>query len=134
MIHFYSLGVFFFKPRQVNSTKHLRITYLVLILIIAAITSGCERETKSNSLICNMDDYSLYPKIVEQTLPSYTIEESENRAYYLVDDGAIAEVFDTQADGALQTGIAKYWYPHYLATVIIAIDRDKTNTVVTGWK
>lgn len=133
MIHFYSLGVFFFKPRQVNSTKHLRITYLVLILIIAAITSGCERETKSNSLICNMDDYSLYPKIVEQTLPSYTIEESENRAYYLVDDGAIAEVFDTQADGALQTGIAKYWYPHYLATVIIAIDRDKTNTVVTGW-
>ena len=132
MIHFYSLGVFFFKPRQVNS-KHLRITYLVLILIIAAITSGCERETKSNSLICNMDDYSLYPKIVEQTLPSYTIEESENRAYYLVDDGAIAEVFDTQADGALQTGIAKYWYPHYLATVIIAIDRDKTNTVVTGW-
>jgi ABC-type Fe3+ transport system substrate-binding protein len=59
--------------------------------------------------------------------------QSEKKAYYMVDDGAISEAFDTQADGAIQTGIAKYWYPHYLATVIIAIDRDQTDAIVNSW-
>ncbi|MDY0235954.1 MAG: histidine kinase N-terminal 7TM domain-containing protein [Gudongella sp.] len=70
---------------------------------------------------------------MEQILPTYTIKQSEIKAYYTVDGGLTTEAFDTQADGALQTGIAKYWDPHYLATVIIAIDRDQTETRVTSW-
>jgi len=104
-----------------------------MFLIVTALSSGCEKELKSNSIICNLDDNSLYPKFIEQILPSYTIEQSENKAYYILNDGAVAEAFDTQAVGALQTGIAKYWYPQYLATVIIALDRDRTDTVVTSW-
>ena len=110
-----------------------RISYLVVLIIVVAVSIGCEKEIKSNSIICNLDDYSLYPKFIEQILPSYTIKEAENKAYYMVDDGAITEAFDTQAVGALQTGIAKYWYPQYLATVVIAIDRDRTNKTITGW-
>ena len=60
--------------------------------------SGCEKELKSNSIICNLDDYSLYPKFIEKILPSYTIEQSENKGYYAVGDGAIAEAFDIQAE------------------------------------
>lgn len=124
----------FFKTNQVNSLNFSRISYLVVLLIVVVFSIGCEKEIKSNSIICNLDDYSLYPKFIEQILPSYTIKEAENKAYYMVDDGAITEAFDTQAVGALQTGIAKYWYPQYLATVVIAIDRDRTDKTIAGWK
>ncbi len=95
--------------------------------------SGCTKETNSHLVICNLDDYALYPKVVEQILPALTTRQSDNKAYFILDSGAIAEAFDPQAVGALETGIAKYWYPQYLATVIIAVDRDQTDAVVASW-
>ena len=122
------------KSRLAKCIKYSRIIVgLATTIIITAFASGCTKESKSNLVKCTMDDYSLYPKVVEQILPNFIIEESENKAYYLL-NGSIVEAFDTQAVGALETGIAKHWYPQYLATVIIAIDRDQTNEVVTSWK
>lgn len=117
-----------------NCVKHSKIIIgLFAVLIFPILFSGCAKESNVDSVICNADDYSLYPKVVGQILPTFSIEQSENKPYYILDDGAIAEAFDTQAVGALETGIAKYWYPQYLATVIIAVDRDQTDAVVAGW-
>lgn len=80
-----------------------------------------------------MEDYSAYSKVLQEVLPSATVELSENKPYYSLDDGHIVEAFDTQALGALETDLAKYWYPQYLATVIIALDRDQTNAQVSTW-
>lgn len=122
------------KARFSDWIKHARIIIVfVAPLLVTALLSGCVRESFSQSIQCNGDDYSLYPKVVEQILPSFTVERSDNKAYYSLDNGAIAEAFDTQAIGALETGIAKYWYPQYLATVIIAVDRDQTDAVVASW-
>lgn len=122
------------NARLANGIKYLRVIIsLVTILIIAIFFSGCQKESTSNLVICHLGDYSLYPKAVRQILPTFTIEQSENKAYYNLDGGAVSEAFDTQAVGALETGIAKHWYPHYLATVIIALDRDQTNALVTSW-
>ena len=44
-----------------------------------------------------------------------------------------SEAFDTQAIPAIENGIAAYWYPKYLATVIIAVDRGKTDAEINGW-
>ena len=104
-----------------------------MIILVVFLFVGCEKEIKQNAFICNLDDYSIYPQFVEQALPSYTIKQSENKAYYMVEEGSIAEAFDTQAVGALETGIAEYWYPHYLATVIIAVDRDRTDAIIYSW-
>lgn len=117
-----------------NCIKHSRIAIgLFAILIAAVFSSGFTKEPNSNLVVCNQDDYALYPRVVEQILPSFNIEQSENQPYYILDSGAIAEAFDTQAVGAIETGIARYWYPQYLATVIIAVDRDQTDSVVTSW-
>lgn len=122
------------KLHLASFKKNPRIIFaLVILLIVTVLSSGCEKVLKSNSIICNLDDYSLYPKFLEQILPSYTIDHSENNAYLMIKNGSIVEVFDTQAFGALQTGVAKYWYPQYLATAVIAIDRDQTNSVFTSW-
>jgi hypothetical protein len=117
-----------------NCKKHLRIIVgLLPTLILTIFLSGCAKQSISNSIRINLDDYSSYPKVVEQILTSFVIEQSDYEAYFSLGDGAIAEAFDTQAVGALETGIAKYWYPHYLATVIIAVDRDQTDVAITGW-
>lgn len=80
-----------------------------------------------------MDDYSLYSKVIEENLPLYKSEQEVNNPYYILNEGRVAEAFDAQAVGAIEAGIAKYWYPQYLATVIIAVDRDKTDAVVNHW-
>ncbi len=43
------------------------------------------------------------------------------------------ESFDSQAVPAVERGLADFWYPHYLATVIIAVDRDRTDANISGW-
>ncbi|QRN84815.1 ABC transporter substrate-binding protein [Clostridia bacterium] len=111
----------------------MKLIGFVIILIVANILSGCSKELKSDSILFTLDDYSLYPKVVEQILPKYTTGLSDNNAYYILDNGAVAEAFDTQAAGAIGTGIANHWYPQYLATVVIAVDRNQTDADVTSW-
>lgn len=122
------------KTCLAHCIKHSRLVIgLVTILIVTVFSSGCAKESNANTVICNLDDYSLYPKVVEQMLPSFKTLQSDHSTYYTLDDGGIVEAFDTQAVGALETGIAKYWFPHYLATVIIAVDRDQTDAAVSTW-
>ncbi len=83
--------------------------------------------------MCNSDDYSLYPGAIKEMLATFNIDQSESKPYYILNDGGITEAFDTQAIGALEAGIAKYWYPQYLATVVIGVDRDQTDIQVTSW-
>ncbi|HHX59663.1 MAG TPA: hypothetical protein GX707_02825 [Epulopiscium sp.] len=122
------------KVRLVNDTKHARrIIILITILIITIFSSACAKKSKGNIVIYNLDDYSPYPKVVKKIFPSFTVEQADNKAYYTLDAGDITEAFDTQAAGALETKIAKHWYPQYLATVIIAVDRNQTNAIVASW-
>ena len=74
-----------------------------------------------------------YPDVVAQILPAYTVKMRLNRAFQYLDQGNVAEAFDPQAVSALRAGVAKYWYPHYLATVVIAVDRDRTNANINSW-
>jgi len=114
--------------------KQSRTVILLLIsLIIIILCTGCAKKLTSNVVRANQDDYSSYSKIIGKILPTYKIEESDNKVYYALENGNVAEAFDTQAVGAIETGIAKYWYPQYLATVIIALDRDQTDVGLTGW-
>ncbi len=123
------------KDHLIYYIKHSRIINIsITSLIILILFSGCGRELENNSIFINSEDYSSYSKVVEKILPSYNIIKSENKPYYILNDGNAAEAFDTQAIGALETGIAEYWYPHYLATVIIAVDRDQTDAEISHWK
>ena len=122
------------KVHLANHIKASRIIVgLATISIATIILSGCTKQSKSNSILYNYDDYSLYPEVLDQVLPSFRIEESENKPYYILNSGGIAEAFDTQTVGGIEAGIAKYWYPQYLATVIIAVDRDQTDERVSHW-
>ncbi|NLT57984.1 MAG: hypothetical protein GXX99_03380 [Clostridiales bacterium] len=54
----------------------------------------------------------------------------------LLDDlhgGAAVEAYDAQAQGALESGLAQTWHPLTLETVVIAVDRRRTDAAITSW-
>ena len=66
-------------------------------------------------------------------LPSYSVTTAQNLAFEYLVNGSATEAFDTQAISGLEIGLADYWYPQYLATVVISIDRDKTDAQIKSW-
>ena len=114
-----------------GNLKHL--LGLMLVVLFISFISGCVKEVSSIKVVVDQDDYSFFPQLAEKILPTLLVEQSDRGAYSLLEDGMIAEAFDIQAAGALQAGIAEFWYPQVLATVVIAIDREQTAAEITGW-
>ena len=122
------------KTYLCSKKKSLIILILLFIIFISTSSfSNWSNQTTANTIMCNSDDYSLYPGAIKEMLATFNIDQSESKPYYILNDGGITEAFDTQAIGALEAGIAKYWYPQYLATVVIGVDRDQTDIQVTSW-
>lgn len=123
------------KTHLIKSIKNRKLIVLLTSLFLIAFFSSSVEASSPNSIKLNLDDCSTYPKALEELLPSYPIDHSHDKnAYYIVDNGGVAEAFHVQAIGALQSGLARYWYPQYLATVVIAVDKDQTNREIRGWK
>jgi hypothetical protein len=58
----------------------------------------------------------------------------ENSIFARVRQGELAEALDTQAIPALEAGLVNYWYPRRAATVVIAVDRERTGADIGGWR
>jgi len=112
----------------------MRPTPFAFLCLILISLGGCARNSVQNNVIfCNDDKYSSYPRLVGQILPFYEVKPIAVRAFAFLDEGAVTEAFDPNAVSALKTNIAKYWYPQYLATVVIAVDRGKTSVKIDSW-
>ena len=83
---------------------------------------------------CTDDEYSAYSEALSRILPAQTVRLREGRPFDLLAQGAAVEAFDVQAIPALAAGVAKYWYPHFLATVVFAIDRSRTDANISAWR
>ncbi len=101
---------------NINDNHIVRIAPLFLLCLLSLTLFGCARNTGL------------------ATLPAYPVEQMQEGIYsrYL-EAGAAIEAFDLQAVQLLESGAAKHWYPQYLATVVIAVDRDKSDAEITGW-
>ena len=71
--------------------------------------------------------------MIPQILPAHTARRTQNRFLQYLRNGLIIEAIGLQASSAMEIGLAKYWYPQYVGTVVIAVDRDQTNAQVNGW-
>ena len=125
--------------------------YLGVLCLTAVFLGGCGQDADSNAIafkndvtatgnggdanavICREDVYSAYPEAVSRMLPSYAVTAEKKTVYEALEIGATTEAFDTQAIPSITAGVAGYWYPQYLATVVIAVDRDRTGVSITGW-
>lgn len=128
-------GVFFLKDHLDSfKAKLINLLRFMLIALCMIQTSACAKENNTKTLVVRNDNFSFYSQLAESIMPAFLVEQSDRSPYSLLDDGVIVEAFDTQAVGALEAGIARFWYPQALATVVIAVDRDQTNAEITGWQ
>ena len=124
------------RKRTGNCIRHvMAFTFLCLIFFCLPGCTTVENRTNSSDIYCLDEPSATYAEVIAQSLPSYTIGRTTHSYPAVQQKNVIAvEAFEPQALPALKYGVAKHWYPQYLATVIIAVDRDKTNADIDGWK
>jgi len=108
------------------------VVWALLCLLFLSL-GGCARNETENKINCLDLQYSYYDEVMAEILPSFEASRSNSVFDALRDNYAAVEAFDIQAIPAQEQGVAPFWYPQYLATLVIAADRDKTDAVVTGW-
>ena len=110
------------------------MAFLICLLIgIALLLSGCQKDD-SQEIAYRDTVGSSYDQVLEQILPEYRVTPSIASLYNQLERSAACEAFDVQALPAAAAGAVAYWYPHYLATVVIAVDRRQTDAEITGWR
>ena len=117
----------------------------LLLCLIILYLGACAQNAAADSLVsddldfsayplvCDNLDFSAYPETVSHMLPFFSAEKARNQVFDRLGKGYSCEAFGPQAAGAMEAGIAEYWYPQYLATVVIAVDLDKTDADVKSW-
>lgn len=110
----------------------MKMRWLLLILLCLLLT-GCSAEASGGQLISAAEGSGAYSEALLPFLPGYTLREAEDTLYGELSQGNPVACFDVQAVPAMARGVGRYWYPHVSATVVLAVDRTRTDAVVTGW-
>ncbi|MGI6497370.1 MAG: histidine kinase N-terminal 7TM domain-containing protein [Oscillospiraceae bacterium] len=112
-----------------------RVAAWVTLCLVFFSLGGCARDNAQSTVVCNGGENEPYSEVVSKILPSHAvvIQQGSRTAFSFLGAGNEVEAFDAQAIPALENGIATHWYPHYLATVVLAVDRDRTDERIGSW-
>ena len=103
------------------------------LLFLCLLLTGCSAAASGGHLISASEGSGAYSEALLPFLPGYTLQEAEDTLYAEVSRGNAVACFDVQAVPAMARGVGRYWYPHASATVVLAVDRTRTDAVITGW-
>lgn len=115
--------------------KKTALTALVLILLLSL--SGCSG--RADNALFYIDETpdaksDVYVDCLKLLLPDCAARATDESAYIALLSGSASRAFDVQAIPACQNGLANYWYPQHIATAVIAVDRSRTDSLITGWR
>ena len=105
----------------------------LLILLLCLLVTGCSASTSGSSLISGAEGTGVYSAVLSPFLPDYLLQTQEDTLYAEVSRGNVVACFDVQAIPAIERGVGRYWYPHVSTAVVLAVDRTRTDAVITGW-
>jgi len=108
----------------------LKKTLWVLAAALIIPLTGCGHKHE-NTIICNADLCG-FDKIAPELLTGYRVRGNHNSMLQELKEGAVI-VGDHIAGMAADAGIAEYWYPLYLSTAVIAVDRERTDAEIHSW-
>lgn len=112
----------------------MRMQYLLLFLLLCMLLTGCAADLTGGYLIPAAEGSEEYVTTLNGYLSGYETRNLKENLYVETADGNATACFDVQAMPAIDHGVGRYWYSHVLATVVIAVDRTRTDAVITGWK
>ena len=111
----------------------MKIRCLSFLLLLCLLLTGCAAETTGGCLIPDAEGSEEYTATLNTYFAGYEIKQPKDSLYAEVANGNAVACFDVQAIPAIKQGVGRYWYPHVLATVVLAVDRTRTDAVITGW-
>lgn len=111
----------------------MKVQCLSLVLLLCLLLTGCASASSGRYLISDAEGSEEYARTVSTYLSGYDIRESKDAIFAEVENGNAVVCFDVQAIPALNQGVGRYWYPQVLGTVVIAVDRTRTDIDITGW-
>lgn len=104
-----------------------------LLLLLCLLLTGCSVEASGGQLISAAEGSESYSEALLPFLHGYALRDGEDTLYAEISQGNAVACFDVQAVPAMTRGVGRYWYPHVSATVVLAVDRTRTDAVITGW-
>ena len=110
-----------------------RCAAAALLLALSVLLCACAGQPNGHVIVHENEPHSEYGNTIGALLPSYACAPRTRGTFMELQKGAAVEAFDSQAVPALEAGVASHWYPHYLATVVIAVDRGQTDAKIGGW-
>ena len=109
------------------------VAVLFLCFVFIQMIKNENVESNHYTIYCAPDRDTVYSEVLANLFPGYKVKMGRGQVLPYLESGGIVQAMDVQADSILSEGFAEYWYPHYVATVVIAIDRGQTNTQISGW-
>ncbi|HHU07444.1 MAG TPA: hypothetical protein GXZ59_03765 [Clostridiaceae bacterium] len=121
--------------REVSIRLVFRVALWTIFVVLLFALISCSKSGSYGDLIYTYDEISSYPDVIAKVLPDHTLikDQTNSSIFSYLNEGHEAETFDVLAVGALENSIAGNWYPQYLATVVIAVDRNLTKSEIGGW-
>ena len=110
-----------------------RICGIMLLLVL--VLSGCG-SLGGNALYTSQDDQT-WANIVSQHMDADTVltkRSAQEYPFAAYEQGFAIEASDVQVRSAEIAGLTGYWYPQTVETLVIALDRDRTDAVISGWQ
>ena len=101
-------------------------------MLVSLALSGCA-DSRENTIAFSDSSPTAYKNAVERLLPAYKAENSMGTIFGDLESATAREVFDAQAIPLLESNGELYWYPQYLATPVIAVDREQTDAEIKSW-
>ena len=111
----------------------MKIRSLTFFLTWCFLFTGCASVNTNRYLISDAEGSEDYTKTLQTYLSEYEMRESTDSLYAETASGNAVACLDVQAIPAMERGVGRYWYPHVLCTVVIAVDRTQTDASITGW-
>ena len=105
----------------------------IALLLLCLLLSSCGEAVSQRYLIPVAEGSDVYCAALQPLLPAYSLHGADDTLYREAALGHAVACFDVQAIPAMERGVGRYWYPHVLATVVLAVDRTQTDALVTGW-
>lgn len=122
-----------YKNIATNAKKYAKRLLLILFALTAVLFLSCSNQEHNEKTIYTSDASKAYQTMLSSLLEEYDVKSCTNSSLHYLNKGYPCEAFDIQAYQAIREGFAVYWYPQHLATVIIAVDRDKTDVALHTW-
>lgn len=109
--------------------KKIKISILVMLLILlCTLFNGCMNHIKTISV--NNEDYFNALKCDND---EYNLVISESSVVDNLNNGYAAQADKLLAKSLMDSGGHYYWYPHYITTIVIAVDTGKVKENINSF-